>query len=126
MSDKPLVYVVEWPDIYYTLRLKLADDDAYNADFELFAMVCVPPSEITYAKKGWTALPSDMTPNLDEATHCASGWIKWDGCTEFETREEGEDGMRKHVCGREGMKRFATALERLYDVAAERLPHWNE
>ncbi len=118
---------VTWPDIHYTLRFK-PDDGGYSADFELFSMVCLPPGEVTYPKKGYVALPSDCTANLNEAQSCATGWIKWDGCTEFQVTEhvDGRSRENVHVCGSDSMAKLTMALTRLYDVAREHIPHWFE
>lgn len=118
MSKKAQWQATVWEDIEYTIRIKAED---YSAHWELFSMVCLPPGEIKYAKKGWRSLPMDVTANLDEAQPCAKGWIKWDGCHEF-TVGDGENSY--HVCGKRNMSELTTALLRVYDVAAEAIPHW--
>lgn len=55
-------------------------------DFELFECTSYPTDnpdawefERKGAMEGW-----DTTPNLDEAQPVAEGFVKWDGCTQFD------------------------------------------
>lgn len=73
----------------YTLRLYWTpwDDGRIGwVDFELFEVTSFEPDDPTklfYERKGATS-SMDLVDNLDEAETAADGFVKWDGCTQFE------------------------------------------
>ncbi len=119
------VVVVEWPDLWFALRFTVRTD--HWGDWELFEIVSLEKGKggatvVGYWPKG-SSSPHPSTPDLDTSGPSMTGFIKWDGCLEFDTSNNEASG-RPHVCGRDGMAHLTTAMQRIYDVAKEHLPAW--
>ncbi len=60
--------------------------------------------------------------SMGEAEVFVDGFIKWDGCSNFEF---GPPGIMVHFCDREQAVGLGQLLGWLYDVAAETIPSWS-
>lgn len=60
--------------------------------------------------KGWVVSLADAVESIDEAQPHISGFIKWDGCSEFEWHET-------HLCGPKDYRRHFALLEHMYKRA---------
>lgn len=73
----------------FTLRLywsPLEDGRVLWVDFELFEVISLDSpntGKLYYERRGATS-GMDMVDDLDEAGPVADGFVKWDGCTQFE------------------------------------------
>ena len=110
---------VDWPDINYTVRWARVSD--HWMDFELFSRLGVFEenglSRIAWNRKDAPCRP-DPVYSLDEAQVTIAGHVKWDGCWEFHQVDE-----VLHFCGgRDGLREFSEALERVLRLAIENLP----
>lgn len=65
-----------------------------------------------YNQKEWSALPRDSTNNPDEAEVYASGYVKWDGCSELTLGHH-------HFCGWPDYDQHAFLLKYVYQTAFE-------
>ena len=61
-----------------------------------------------YWRKGSSG-NSDLTPDIDNAKYFVSGFIKWDGCMQF-------DAIDMHFDTRTHARNFAEAIERIRDL----------
>jgi hypothetical protein len=83
-------------------------------DFELFEVIGMQDDgKHMYHQKGYSSSPDQYTLSPDEAEMQASGFVKWDGCTQFNT----DDGV--HVDGKADMEAFLEALRRARADAME-------
>lgn len=57
----------------------------------------------------------------DKADVILSGAVKWDGCSNWTF---GSPEIMLHFCTRDELAGIGTLLVRLYDLAAEMVPHW--
>lgn len=96
-----------------------ADKECLWVDWQLFIPVADGDDGMEYTAIS-SAKPYDWTPDLDKAQPDASGYIKWDGCSEF-------DVPHSHTCGgpRAVQSLFDCILESV-DLAAKELTsrHW--
>lgn len=67
----------------------------------------------------------DPTSDIDEAQVFAHGYIKWDGCADFDVGDNREHSFRHHTCGRRHMALCGRMLDSVYDVAARVIPRWD-
>lgn len=81
------------------------DPRVYWVDFELFEVHGVPYPErkpAEYQRRDSNNGP-DLVRDLDEAESAAEGFVKWDGCTQFEV-------SAVHVDSKRGLDRLLTAI----------------
>lgn len=50
-----------------------------------------------------------------------SGWVKADGCSDFDIGDERSCSYRHHICGREGAEIFARAFDAIYELVETEL-----
>ncbi len=62
----------------------------------------------------------DLTEKLAEAEVLISGSVKWDGCSNWTL---GVEDCMTHFCGRSELVGLGELLARLWDLAAEKVPH---
>jgi len=75
--------------------------------------------------KDWGAPDRSLVQDPTVADTYLSGAIKWDGCADLYF-EEHSDGAGFHFCGkREAMRKTAKLIDRLYQIAANVIKHWN-
>lgn len=67
----------------------------------------------------------EPTEDPDEAQVFAVGFIKWDGCANFDLGDDRDDSYRHHTCGRAGMANLGEMLNSVVDVAARVIPKWD-
>jgi hypothetical protein len=101
------------------------DGDISWVDFELFEVTGVPhpagtPAE--YQRRDSDHGP-DLVRDLDEAESTAEGFVKWDGCTQFEVGAVHVDSKRQldrllAAIG-EARRRCALAMGKYYDRPTE-------
>jgi hypothetical protein len=94
-------------------------------DFELFEVHGVPlPDEkpAEYQRRGSDMGP-DLTRDLDEAESTAQGFVKWDGCTQFEVSAvhvDSKDQLDRLLAAiAEARRRCALAMGGNYDSPSE-------
>lgn len=100
-------------------------DRVYWVDFELFEVTGVPHPEgkpAEYQRRGADTSP-DLVRDLDEAESTAHGFVKWDGCTQFDVESVHVDSKREldrllAAIG-EARRRCALAMGRTYDRPKE-------
>lgn len=66
----------------------------------------------------------DMEGTPREAEVLLQGYLKWDGCADFDLGEIGVEAYRLHTCGRRGAKIVGQAVEFFYDLGLEHLKGW--
>lgn len=101
----------------YVLRLKweVTDDERVIwVNFWLYETTAVDDDGRHYQRKDARVSP-DLVVSFAEAEDAASGFVKWDGCTQFEM-------ARVHVDGRIGLDKLCQALQRAR-LEAARLMH---
>lgn len=97
----------------------------YWVDFELFEVTGVPHPEgqpAEYQRRGADTSP-DLVRDLNEAESTAEGFVKWDGCTQFEIGAVHVDSKRQldrllAAIG-EARRRCALAMGSTYDQPSE-------
>ena len=97
----------EWDFRAFRVRWRVLD---YWADLEVYEIVSVG-DEPLFNKKGWVS-SEEQTTDIDEAEPYVTGYIKWDGCTEF-------DFGSHHWCGPHFYKLHIDLLTHLYRRAYE-------
>jgi len=101
------------------------DDRVYWVDFELFEVIGLPHPEgkpAEYQRRGSHSSP-DLVRDLDAAESAAQGFVKWDGCTQFEISAVHVDSKRQldrllAAIG-EARRRCALAMGGNYDKPSE-------
>lgn len=58
----------------------------------------------------------EYVDTLDQAEVFIEGWLKWDGCTEFEIKDSA------HFCGRKDAHKMTRIIDAIYDTA---ISHFN-
>jgi len=79
------------------------------ADFEVYAVIEVGDFK-RFMRSEWKD-SGDTTPNISDAKKYLSGFIKWDGCSEFK--------FDSHLCGAEAFKKHCALLRYIYLRAPE-------
>lgn len=104
-----------WQDISYAAEATRKDGDLH-VDVKAWKVA-------VFNDDGSLLLDTDgrgHTASLDEAEVVVTGYIRWDGCSNFYFGEEG--GLMLHFCGVKQAIQVGTLLERLYEMAAELIP----
>lgn len=115
MSDHPVRKVVHF-GAKYAIRLRWAEreaeGDAYWVDFEMFRNVSLDPPMEFHARNR-----ADFTQDMDQADRDATGYVKWDGCTQVD--------VSTHVCEGSALDALCGALRyaRAEAYAASRNKH---
>lgn len=101
------------------------DQRVYWVDFELFEVHGVPHPEgkpAEYQRRDSDCGP-DLVRDLDEAEVTAGGFVKWDGCTQFEVSAVHVDSKRQldrlFAAIGEARRRCALAMGSNYDRPRE-------
>jgi hypothetical protein len=104
----------------FTLRLYWSpwDDGRVGwVDFELFQVVGIDhpfTGKLSYERRGATS-SMDQVENLDEAQPAADGFVKWDGCTQF-------DVASVHIDNRVGLEDLLHAIAEARRLCALAMP----
>jgi hypothetical protein len=107
----------------FTLRLywKLWDDGRVGwVDFELFEVTSyevADPSKLLYELRDAVS-SHDLTADLDEAGPAADGFVKWDGCTQFNVASV-------HVDSRKGLENLFHGIAEARRLCALAMP-WSD
>jgi hypothetical protein len=78
-------------------------------DFEVIEVPMYEQGKPVFYRKEWISL-ADNTQDPNEADAVVSGYVKWDGCTEFK--------LDVHVCSGKGMDELFFAIKRARYEAA--------
>jgi hypothetical protein len=113
MSEEAAKIAVEHFD-GFSVRFKYLP---HWADVEVFEHIGIN-QPILYNKKDAVSLP-DPVESIDEAEPYLTGYIKWDGCSEFEFG-------RPHWCGPRSYLLHFRILETIYKRAQELMPSGND
>jgi hypothetical protein len=116
---KPVTETHVWRDLWWTCVVNLTSPGWM--DFQLYRIESFegldeekdPPG---YWIKGATS-NSVTTPDLDKAQESMEGYVKFDGCSQWNMGHE-------HLCGRHMLKQQSEAMSRVYDLAAKLMEHW--
>ncbi len=99
-------YIKHFPDKWYTV---VATNDAPLIKCKIYKIESQPlganPEDFGY---GYKHLP------LEQANACASGSVKWDGCSDW-------DIEHSHFCSREMIEHFSQILLWCWDYASKNL-----
>lgn len=109
--------VVEWWDIGHSVKFT-QHTNGCSMDWQLFEMIDWVNGEPAMYWPAGSYSSHPGTSDIEKAKVMAEGYIKWDGCAEFEVGGH-------HVCGRQGMRRVSIALDRIYDVAKQHIERWD-
>lgn len=102
--NKVLETVVEhWKDLEFEV---VAQVKAYCLDFKLY-------------RRWENGNYSNHSEVRDDADFEADGFMKWDGCSNISTN----DKCMFHSCNREMLTNLGEALGRIWDLAADLIPH---
>lgn len=64
----------------------------------------------------------EFVDDFDSSETFLSGSIKWDGCSNWNFHT---DQCMRHFCGRDDATSIGRLMTRLYEIAAERVPHYD-
>ena len=81
------------------------------------------PSDYAFDRAGAVSKPSP-TKKTSEAQVYLSGFVKWDGCSTLRFDAQGDRLL--HFCGKREATNVGVLLRRLYDLAAEIVPAFDE
>lgn len=93
---------------------------AASVEFKVFEINHQDGDALMYPRKGWSNLPSDVTPNTADAAVYLSGFIKFDGCATLHFPDS------IHLCGTDGWAQQIGLLRYLFDRAPTFLQSWDE
>jgi hypothetical protein len=65
------------------------------------------------------------TPDFASANQLVGGFLKWDGCGEWEFGPDEDEG-RMHFCGISDARRVFWCIEQVFRLAAEHMPSFDE
>lgn len=67
--------------------------------------------------------PCENTSDISEAVSYVTGYIKWDGCSDWTFNQE--ENFCFHFCGQEEIKSLALAMEECWLWAGELIEKWD-
>lgn len=97
-------------DIGYIVAYEVYD---YRLEVQVYKLCSL---NLYHTKDGF-----GLTESLADAELFIEGSIKWDGCSNWTLNPE--PNHMQHFCGREGLEKFGQLLLRLWDLAADKVPH---
>ncbi len=91
--------------------------NSHVAGFKVFeCLEYEPGGAVVLNDRDTGGKPAD---SREEAQWVLEGHLKWDGCINFRTEE---NGCAAHLCGLSYWRRFAAMFEEVYKLAAELMP----
>lgn len=112
-----------WRDILYLAEIQL---DHHFLRFRIFN-ICLGSDDINDTDVWFREKDSaiwEPTKDIENALCMMSGDIRMDGCMNLIFPEQEECML--HFCGRKDAANIGIIINRIYDVAAERLKDWRE
>lgn len=119
---------VDWPDLGYTcvasvLTRSSLDDRPIMIEWKLYTLYDEVRTNGVPEHREWQRAGSDFSPDpvdsLDEAEIFAEGATKWDGCINWEFKN---DGLMLHECDRQGLINLGILLARVHDLCGGMMP----
>ncbi len=108
--------IEEWYDIGYVVALGGTYDSVESSEnwmnwrlYNIFG-TAEKTNAIIYQKLNVHGYTDETTQNIKEAFAMAEGFIKWDGCMQWDFKE------MLHVDDRQSIRHLGEALERIRDV----------
>lgn len=89
--------------ILYQIKNK-KNTDAFTLFFDVFAVTSFTSDKKIKTKKLFL-----------------SGFVKWDGCSEFRFQEESI-----HLCGKRGYENFKNLLDAVYEYCSKNIKKWDD
>lgn len=107
---------IEMRDIWFTI---VAEINVYKVDFLVYEQHGIDTEDkVLYVNKE----TGDITSSPDEAEVYLSGFVKWDGCSNWEFNAQEECML--HFCDRDSLGYISKIMQKCYDITAEYCPKW--
>lgn len=107
-----------FPALMFSVR---AVADRYNVQFDIFRIhgfYMTPDGEIPFFRK---INSNDEFDSIDKSSPFISGYVKWDGCSNWMFNDCYENCMI-HACDKEGLEHIGIILATCWDWAHELRP----
>lgn len=101
--------LIIWEDILYACEYQQLE---YHMDFKVYAVTGIIEGEL---KEGRYVFGDNFTKTHVESEVFCSGFVKWDGCTNFDFDAQEECSL--HTCDKEGLVNIGVMLGRVFDLA---------
>ena len=105
-------------DLSFLLRYNLCEGLGAVLTFEVIEIVSdvdEDDSDLLFYEKDYRS-SGDVTTDVEKAHHFIEGYLKWDGCINYEIRAD-------HGCGRKDVVRIGEMFNRLYDLGNRLMPN---
>jgi hypothetical protein len=99
------------------IRYQIAE---YDIEFDVFS-VCVTNGIVEVQDAGPDSVPDESWPRWGSREAKMSGWIKWDGCSNWRTHASATDFM-DHFCGFTGVLKHTNLVRDMYRFTMKNLP----
>ena len=107
----------DWIDVGFTVLIKPGE---YLVGYKMHKIAGESDDGLLWDLNDSTV---GYTEDLALADLFASGWVKWNGCSDW--RFDTQDRCMIHGCSREDLSRIGEALSRCWDATKEVLPAWD-
>lgn len=104
----------------YLIRFKA---ESHSAEFVVYEIVAHDGDDGTACFEVADGSGDEWTDDLEEAEVFLSGFIKWDGCSNWDFKT---DACMKHFCGRDDANGLGRLMDRMYALAEEHMPRYNK
>lgn len=85
--------------------------------FQIVGWLKEDAQRLLYLKKD-SIDPYETVEEIMNAEKCIHGYVKWDGCSNWDFHT---DEVLMHFCGRRAAMAFGKVLDRMYQIAREKL-----
>lgn len=106
---------IEMRDIRSTIVAEIHD---YKVDFLVYEQHEIGAEDkVLYGEE-----TGNLTSSIEEADVYLSGFVKWDGCSNWEFNAQEECML--HFCDRDSLGYISKVMQKCYDITAEYCPKW--
>ena len=113
---------MEVRDLCEPWYLIVGEPGAYEAEFKVYEIVSRKEDGTPYFRTGKCG-PSE-TEDFSKAEVFASGFVKWDGCSNWNF--DANEGVMMHGCRRTDLLDWGLVLAKCWDMAEDLVDYWNE
>lgn len=113
-------------DLYFTV---VAEAHEYRVEFKIYEILGWEDGdsqEKTYGRplyrRAGAHSSGDTVETLEESEVYLSGFVKWDGCSNW--RFDEQDRCMLHGCSKADVQRFGDVMAACWDWTAELCPNW--